>query len=402
MLGHHGDLLELQTADVDLSIEDRFVRAPAFRPGPDRDQVAAAAAALTAAERPVIVLGTGARTSGAGLVARTIAERLSIPVATSMGGKDLITSEHPLAVGVVGLYSRESANRVVGEADLVFFVGSSTGSQVTHSWRLPQRGTTVIQCDIAPETLGLNYPNHASLLGDARRCLEEVLAELEGAVVPSRDAWLQRVNEIKRDWATSWESLRNSDAAPIRPERLCTELSSMLPDDALVVSDTGHAGMWTGGMLDLRNETQSYLRAAGSLGWAFPASLGAKCVQPDRPVVAFTGDGGFWYHLAEVETAVRWGINTVTVVNNNNALNQEINIWTNAYGGSLQGRHHELWKFTDVNFADLAASMGAATFRVEKPGDLPTMLEAAFAADRPAVVEVVTEVNALAPAGYVP
>jgi acetolactate synthase-1/2/3 large subunit len=119
-------------------------------------------------------------------------------------------------------------------------------------------------------------------------------------------------------------------------------------------------------------------------------------------VVAFTGDGGFWYHLAEVETAVRWGINTVTVVNNNNALNQEINIWTEAYGGSLEGRHHELWKFTDVNFADLAASMGAAAFRVEKPGDLRTSLDAAFAAGRPAVVEVLTDVNALAPTGYAP
>lgn len=402
MLGHHGDVLERQTADVDLSTEQRFARTPAFRPGPERAEVSAAAAALSAAQRPVMVLGTGARTSGAGPAALAIAERCSIPVATSLGGKDLITADHPLAVGVVGLYSRETANRVVGEADLVFFVGSSTGSQVTHSWRLPPRGTTVIQCDISPEALGLNYPNHASLLGDARRCLEEMLTELESDAPPRRDGWLQRVREIKRDWATSWQPLRDSDATPIRPERLCAELSHMLPDDALVVSDTGHAGMWTGGMLDLRHGTQTYLRAAGSLGWAFPASLGAKCAQPARPVVAFTGDGGFWYHIAEVETAVRWGINTVTVVNNNNSLNQEINIWTDAYGGRLEGRHGELWKFADVRFADIAAAMGAAAFRVEKPDDLRTSLEAAFAADRPAVVEVVTEVNALAPAGYVP
>jgi acetolactate synthase-1/2/3 large subunit len=138
------------------------------------------------------------------------------------------------------------------------------------------------------------------------------------------------------------------------------------------------------------------------LGWAFPASLGAKCAQPERPVIAFTGDGGFWYHIAEVETALRWRINTVTVINNNNSLNQEINIWKAAYGGSLEGRHGELWKFAEVNFAEIAGAMGAVTFRVEKPGDLSRSLEAAFAADRPAVVDVVTEVNALAPTGYVP
>ena len=119
----------------------------------------------------------------------------------------------------------------------------------------------------------------------------------------------------------------------MRPERLCHELTRHVPDDAIVVVDTGHAGMWMGGMFDLKSPRQSYMRSAGHLGWAFPAGLGAKCACPDRPVVTFTGDAGFWYHIAEIETAARWNINAVTVVNNNGGGNQSKRGFDRVYGG---------------------------------------------------------------------
>ena len=125
--------------------------------------------------------------------------------------------------------------------------------------------------------------------------------------------------------------MRNSDAVPIRPERICKEISEWLPAGGVVVSDTGHSGMWTGQMIRLTRPEQRYLRCAGSLGWAFPATLGAKCALPDRPVIGFCGDGGFYYHLAELETAARFGINAIMVVNNNYALNQEKHLFDDAY-----------------------------------------------------------------------
>ena len=400
--GHHGNILEQQTADVDLYVEERFRTTPAFRPRAAAQDLAAAARLLAGAARPVMVLGTGAVTSGAGAAALQLAQHLSMPIATSLGGKSAVPGDHPLNVGVVGLYSRETANRIVSEADLVFFVGSSTGSQVSHSWQVPAVTTPVIQCDISADVLGLNYRNAASLLGDARTCLEDLLTQLAGAAVEDRSGWVARADEVNGAWRREWEALLTSEAVPIRPERLCAELTDVLPSDAVVVADTGHAGMWTAGMLDLNQPDQGYLRAAGSLGWALPASLGAKCALPDRPVVTFTGDGGFWYHMPELETAARWGINTVVVVNNNHSLNQEINIWTEAYGGSLQGRHEELWRFRNVNIAGVAHEMGVASFRVEKPGEIGSVMEQALAANRPAVVEVVTELEALAPKAFVP
>jgi acetolactate synthase-1/2/3 large subunit len=183
----------------------------------------------------------------------------------------------------------------------------------------------------------------------------------------------------------------------MRPERMCHELSKHLPDDAIVVVDTGHAGMWMGGMYDLKSPTQSYMRSCGHLGWAFPAGLGAKCGAPKRPVVTFTGDAGFWYHIGEVETAVRWGMNAVTVVNNNGSGNQSKRGFDRIYGGQQTQKARELWTFTQVNFARIAQDMGALGIRVEKPSDFAPALAKAIDAERPAIIDVVTDIDALAP-----
>jgi len=164
------------------------------------------------------------------------------------------------------------------------------------------------------------------------------------------------------------------------------------------VVDTGHAGMWMGGMFDLTNAQQSYMRSAGHLGWAFPAGLGAKCACPDRPVVVFTGDAGFWYHIAEIETAVRWGISTVTVVNNNSGGNQSKRGFDRAYGGEQTQQARELWTYRNVNFARIAEEIGALGLRVEQPRQLAEALTQALAADRPAIIDVVTDIDAIAPA----
>jgi acetolactate synthase-1/2/3 large subunit len=155
--------------------------------------------------------------------------------------------------------------------------------------------------------------------------------------------------------------------------------------------------MWMGGMYDLRSPRQSYMRSAGHLGWAFPAGLGAKCACPDRPVVTFTGDAGLWYHIAEIESAVRWGINAVTVVNNNGGGNQSKRGFDRAYGGEQTQKARELWTFNAMNFAKLAEDMGALGIRVEKPADFAPALARAIEAKRPVVVDVATDIEAIAP-----
>jgi acetolactate synthase-1/2/3 large subunit len=187
------------------------------------------------------------------------------------------------------------------------------------------------------------------------------------------------------------------DDLPMRPERLCAELTAIMPDDAIVVIDTGHAGMWMSQYFDLSAPGQDYLRSCGHLGWAFSAGLGAKCAVPGRPVIAFTGDAGLYYHLAEIETAVRWNIASVTVVNNNGGGSQSKPGFDRAYNGQATPTSRRLWTYTDVDLARVASALGALGIRVDRPADLGPALERALAAGRPAVIDVRTDIDATAP-----
>ena len=396
--GYAGEGIESAEGDFQVSIEERFTRCPSMRPEPETEAVLEAVRLLEEAERPVIVAGGGARSSSAASEILEFAETLSIPVATSLNGKDLILNHHPLNVGVVGTYSRWCANRVVSEADLVLFVGSHTGDQVTNEWTIPRLGTPVIQIDIDPLELGRSYPNAVPLLGDAKVTLRRMKGY---AKAMTRTSWTQRARHLVDEWRKEVEPLRHSEATPIRPERLCKEISEVLPPNGILVSDTGFAGIWTGAMAYLTQPGQSYIRAAGSLGWGFPASMGAKCGAPDRPVICFIGDGGFYYHLSELETASRCGIKTVTVVNNNQCLQQCLAGISRAYGNRA-GNRDEQSKFQDINFAKIAQDMGCFGIRVERPGEIAPALKKALASDQPAVVDVVTDAAVRAPAPWTP
>jgi acetolactate synthase I/II/III large subunit len=398
--GNEGQI-DAEETDMEPLVEPQFAKVPAFRPEPDDASVRAALKILQDASRPVIVAGGGVRASSAAAELVALAEALQIPVATSLNGKDSISGNHPLAVGVVGTYSRESANRVVNAADLVCFIGTETGGMTTHFWAAPKIGTPAIQIDIEPEALGRNYPLLAAVNGDAKVTLARMLAQADRGSAAKRKNWIAEAQTICTDWRKKYQPALTSDAVPMRPERLCHELTRHMPDDAIVVVDTGHAGMWMGGMFDLTSPRQSYMRSAGHLGWAFPAGLGAKCASPQRPVVTFTGDAGFWYHIAEVETAARWNINAVTVVNNNAGGNQSKRGFDRVYGGKQTDKARELWTFSKVDFARIAQDMGALGIRVEQASAFPAALAAALAAERPAVIDVVTDIEALAPVAMV-
>ena len=334
--GNEGQI-DAEQADMEALCEPRFARVPPFRPEPGDEETRAALALLEAAQRPVIVAGGGVRASGAAAELVALAERLNVPVATSLNGKDVIPGFHPLSVGVAGTYSRESANQVVNRADLVCFVGTSAGGMTTHFWQVPPPGTAAIQIDIEAEIIGRNYPLRAAVQADAKAALTRMLALADPRSAAPRTAWVERAGAIVGEWRRKYGGLLESDAVPMRPERICKELTDHLPDDAIVVADTGHGGMWMGGMFDLRTPGQGYLRSAGHLGWAFPAALGAKCGAPGRPVFCFTGDAGFWYHVAEVETAARWGIDAVILVNNNSSGNQSKRGFDRVYDGEQTG-----------------------------------------------------------------
>ena len=389
--------IDLEESEFESNFKISDTHIPPHRPICNDILLHEALNAIQSAQRPIIVAGGGTKYSKSSLELIEFAEKLNIPIATSLNGKDLIHSSHPLSCGVVGTYSRESANLAVKAADLVIFIGSETSSMTTHFWTVPDDKSRVIQIDIEPENLGRNYLLEVAIQGDAKAILERMNRLASALTFQERTDWLEHIQELRRDWYHKYKPLMESDANPIRPERLCAEISDNAPDNAVIVVDTGHAGMWMGGMFDLQHPNQNYIRSAGHLGWAFPASIGAKCALPDRAVICFTGDAGFWYHIAEIEVAVRWNINVIVIVNNNSGGNQSKRGFDRAYGGEQTAEGRQMWTFNNVNFAEIAENIGAVGIRVEKAEDIQTAIKKALQLSKPVIIDVVTDIDALAP-----
>ncbi len=389
--GNAGQILDKE-GDYDLTFEQRYTRYPPYRPCAEEADIKAALKALKEAAKPIIVVGGGAVKSLAGAEVVALADTLQIPIATSLHARALVPDDHALGVGVPGSYSRWCANKAVAAADLVFFIGSHTGGQVTNGWSIPKIGTRTIQLDINPNELGRNYPNVVSMCGDVKATLTSLLASFAqsaGAPTP-RAEWLEQCRGYVADYWAESDPLRNADDVPIRPERMAKDIGEWMPSNGVLVVDTFHAALWTAQMSKMK-AGQRYIRCGGSLGWGFPGTLGVKAALPDTPVIGFAGDAGFYYHMAEMETAARCGINAVMVVNNNHS------------GGVAESAAFE----KEVNFAKVADSMGCKGFRVEKPADIRNALDKALACGKPAIVEIIGSASirakrAWAPAGILP
>jgi len=372
---------------------------PPHRPAPSDGEIEAAVATLRAAKKIAIVAGTGAAQSGAGKELLALAEALHAPVATSLGGRGIIPTRHRLSVGCAGNYAAPPTNKIVHEAELVLFVGCHTGDQVTHTWRVPAIDTPCVQIDIDPRELGRSYPNTTGLMGDPKATLTKLLAALGAA--PHDSGFGDWAAGVMADWRQERAPYLANGSMPIWPDRLCDEITRALPPDGILVADTGYSSIWSSSLIELNGEGQTYLRAAGSLGWSFPAALGAKCAAPNRKVICWSGDGAIYYHLTELETAKRRGIAVVLVINNNSGFGQG---WPNIQRqqGNKPGDVRDLVRFGPTNFADVARVFGLRGIRVEDPSQLQAALKDALASDETVIVDVATDIDCRAPEPWLP
>lgn len=385
------------------TIDDRFVPADLLkaierpRLAPMPSQLQAAAGAIRGARRVVIVAGSDAVAAGAGPALQALAEQLGAPFATTVGARAIVPTAHALAIGTVGSYGMPVTNRVVHEADLVLVVGAQLSDQNTHGWRVPAPHQSLVQIDADAAEAGRVYPHACAVVGDPRLAVEALAPLLQGH--RSDEAFAREAAQAMAAWQGQAEAARAGDHTPIRVDRLCAEVSAALPDDGILVADTGYSAIWSCTHMAFK-AGQRYLRAAGSLGWAFPAALGAQCAAPDRRVVCFNGDGAFYYHLAEIETALRYQLPVTVVVNNNSGFGQDACNMV-ARGMPLE-QVNELAAFRSLDFAAIARSFGANGVRVTDTAQLATALKDAVRSDRLTVVDVATGFLDRAPDPWAP
>jgi acetolactate synthase-1/2/3 large subunit len=398
--GLQGEVIETGLVSENPVADPAFqLTMPPHRPVASTSEIQRAAERILQAKNVVIVAGEGATASRAGAELLALGELLAAPIATSLGARGLIPTRHRLSVGCAGNYAAPPANQIVHEAELVVFVGCETGDQVTHTWRIPAIDTPCVQIDLDPTDIGRSYPNTIGVMGDPKATLAALIAALGR---PVRDAaFADRAAGIMSAWRQSRAAALASNATPIWPDRLCAEITAALPADGILVADTGYSSIWSSSLIELNGEGQTYLRAAGSLGWAFPAALGAKCGAPKRKVICWSGDGALYYHLTELETARRRGIAVVLVVNNNSGFGQG---WPNIQRqqGNKPGDVAELVRFGPTNFADVARVFGLRGIRVEDPSQIGPALRDALASDETVVVDVATDIDCRAPEPWLP
>jgi acetolactate synthase-1/2/3 large subunit len=377
-LGIPSDLFEAEIPDYrEPAALDQPVELPLARPAPTDADADAVVRALMSAQRPIILAGNGIHQSGAHEALRKVAERLGIPVVTSSAGKGSISETHALALGSVGRYSRNYANAAMRDADVILAIGTQLGGLVTDSYRLISSGAQLIHVNVDPEVIGLNFPTQLGLVADARTFLEAVLDASDRLEAHRSVASSAHVENLARERA-AWRERRaglaahdGSDGRPMRPEAVMAVVEAQMASDAVLVADTGYAAAWAGALAEVRVAGRQFLRADGSLGWAFPASLGAQLAAPDRQVICITGDGGFGYHIGEIETALRLQLPVVVIVLNND--------------------------FYDVDYGQVARAFGAQGFRVTTAAEFSQALAIGLERRGPTVIDAIIDREAIAP-----
>ena len=184
---------EIFNENLNSEIDSTFIKVPPYRIKGDPEAIKKGLELLQDAKKPVIVIGGGAKWSSAGDSIAKLADILQIPMVTSLNGKDTLTSNNKLNMGVVGTYSRASANRVVVEADFVLFIGTDLGGMITNFWTTPKIGIPAIQIDTDPEVMGRNYPLKVSILGDAKLTIDEMVERADPGTASSRAEWINKV-----------------------------------------------------------------------------------------------------------------------------------------------------------------------------------------------------------------
>ncbi|MEZ4572249.1 MAG: thiamine pyrophosphate-binding protein [Thermomicrobiales bacterium] len=358
---------------------------PSRRTGPDSDSVALASFQLIEAQRPVIVAGGGVHNAGATDELQRLAERLSIPVATTWSGKGAIPEDHPLSLGLLGAMGTTCATEIVSSADVVFLIGFKSGQNSTFSWKLPREDQAVIHLDIDPAEIGKIFTTAVGLVGDARTGLQMIL----GQVFPvERPEWLEDVAAARHDWQEQLDEERSSDQIPVTPQRVMGELQRVWGEDDLLVTDASFASGWGGAFLQMpvAGRRALFPRGIAGLGWGLPAAIGARFGHPDGTVVCLAGDGGFAYSVAELSTLVKYGLKVVSIVLNNNALS-----WIKWNQRMTWGERYQSSEFPDIDFAAVARGFGCKGVSVTDPDQLADALDDAFAGDGPVVIDVKTE-----------
>lgn len=383
----------LPGASQSANLPERPVANATGKARPLDTELASALELLKGASRPVLFIGEGVRLAGAWAELALLSELAGIPIVATAGGKPAVLTSHPNFCGIVGRYSSVTANRLMAEADCVLTLGTRLGGLATNGYTLPSRRATVIQIDHDPAALINTYAPRLGVRADIKVFLTDLLGVVKQQHLKAPSDWLKRCRSDAARWTEHHREqlVAASGSATLSPLTVLDELSRYAGEITLV-ADTGYMAAWTG-VLFPTVRYDAFFRAVGSLGWALPASLGVQIARQEK-VVCVTGDGGAGYHLADIETAVRYKLPVVIIVMNNSALAFEYHEQKYRWNGNVVAEAND---FGRVDFAAAGIALGARGARVTGREEFAAAMALAMRASDPFVIDVVIDKEAFPP-----
>lgn len=346
-------------------------------------QIIQAAKAILAAKRPIIFAGGGVIASGAHEELRTLAETVQAPVVNSLMGIGTFPRSHPLSLGMIGLHGPKYANIAVTECDLLVGLGVRFDDRVTGTIKGFAPNAKVIHVDIDPAEVGKNVSFDIPIVGDLRAVLLELLKHLAPVEHPE---WLARMDQLRAEYPLNKTPEKCCQFAELHQWQVLEKIQEITQGNAIMTTDVGQHQMWAAQRY-LANRPRTFLSSGGlgTMGYGFPAAVGAQLGCPDDLVVCITGDGSFQMSMQEFGTAVENKLPIKVIVLNNYQL---------AMVRQLQEFYcNERYMAVDYcgqpDFAMFARCYGAAGFRVEHPEDLDSVLREALNTPGPVIVECI-------------
>jgi acetolactate synthase I/II/III large subunit len=336
---------------------------------------------LRESRKPAIIAGGGVNSAEAWNELAALAESLQAIVASTISAKGAFPETSPLSVGQLW---NEMAQKAILQADVVLSLGCRFSERSTTNWRLRFNGS-LIQVDIDEQELGRNYPASLSIKSDLKLFINELLGAQLRRNNLTDDSWLVSLNHEKAIKEKEYEKYDSLSGNPIRPQTIVREIQRSIPDDTLIVAETGYAFWWSAQMLKV-DKPRSYLGPSGdsTLGFGFPAAMGAKCAQPDRPVVCLVGDGGFMFSCQEIATAVEEEIPFVTMVFDDGGYAAIREYQRNGFGGRFIGVNFK----NQPDFVEMAESLGAEGILVTKEEEISSAIRDSIRKSKCVVIDV--------------
>jgi acetolactate synthase-1/2/3 large subunit len=368
---------ELADVEAGRDLEDAFQ--PNHAPHPL--QVKRAVELLAAAERPMIIAGGGVIASNASEELLAVAELLMAPVATTLMGKGAIPENHPLATGLLGMHGTVASNNLIQEADVVLAVGTRFSDRTTGKIDEFCPDAKIIHIDIDAAEIGKNVEADVPIVADAKKALQEIYKLLQAKIVKKeRSALMAKIKEFKEQL----EGKANCESE-LKPPRLMVEIRKLLPEDAIITTEVGQNQMWAAIYLKVyKPRTFISSGGLGTMGFGFPASLGAKVARPDVPVVDIAGDGSFIMTEQDLATSVEENIPVTVVVLNNSVLGM-VAQWQRLF---YNRRYFAVNLGRVPDFVKLAEAYGAQGFRVQTLEEFSSAFKKAIKSEVTTVIDV--------------